>query len=302
MKKILLTLAVLMLASPAWADVIITAVADGNEVVISYDASTEAVLPRAFSLNIQSDDANIVEVGDVNPDFPIHPGTISIDLSGPEPSIDYGTPVAPQSDLPSDTLPGLGTPGITIEMGSLYAPTGPGSPNAPAASGVLLKIYTDGAGCLTFTGNVARAGSSGVVLEDPALAPTVTVPAPGSVCTTVPDMTCMKDTHPAFADWDAAGRPDCWCYEFNCKGDADGLAQFGFRVLSDDLAVLAAAYGQALAPGAAGHCADFDRAAQFGFRVLSDDLLILAGSYGQALTSCDKTHINEWCIPGEPCP
>ena len=98
MKKILLTLAVLMLASPAWAVVDITAVVDGNKVAISYDARTEAELPRAFSLNIQLDDgASIVDVIDVNPDFPIHPGTISIDLSGPEPVIDYGTPVAPQS-------------------------------------------------------------------------------------------------------------------------------------------------------------------------------------------------------------
>jgi hypothetical protein len=197
MKKIVLMLAVLMLASPAWAEVIITAVnAECNEIVISYDARTETELPRAFSLNIQSNDANIIAVGNVNPDFPIHPGTISIDLSGPEPSIDYGTPVAPQSDLPSDTLPGLGTPGITIEMGSLYAPTTPGSPNAPDPCGVLLSIYLDEhTGCVTITGNVARAGSGGVVLEDPALAPTVTVPVANSVCTRACGPICWGPTH-----------------------------------------------------------------------------------------------------------
>jgi hypothetical protein len=201
MKKIVLMLAVLMLASPAWAEVIIIADNNGvgidcNEIVISYDARTEAQLPRAFSLNIQSNDANIIEVRGVNPDFPIHPGTISIDLSGPEPSIDYGTPVAPQSDLPSDTLPGLGTPGITIEMGSLYAPTGPGSPNAPDPCGVLLTIVLDGhTGCVTITGNVARAGSKGVVLEDPAVDPTVTNPVPGSVCTRACAPPCWGPTH-----------------------------------------------------------------------------------------------------------
>lgn len=108
---------------------------------------------------------------------------------------------------------------------------------------------------------------------------------------------CMMDTHPDYAAWEAAGKPDCWCYEFNCKGDADGKAQFGYQVLSDDLAILAAAYGQALASGAAGHCADFDRQAQFGYRVLSDDLAILAGAYGQAVASCDATYINEWIVP-----
>jgi hypothetical protein len=212
MKKIVLTLVVLLLASPAWAvdTVDITAVADGNKVTISY-AST-GVLPRAFSLNIQlDDDATIVAVGDVNPDFPIHPGTISIDLSGPEPVIDYGTPVAPQSDLPSDTLPGLGTNGITIEMGSLYAPTGPGSPNAPDPCGVLLSITLDPPSdgndtqtCLTFTGNVARAGSKGVVLEDPALDPTVTVPVALSVCVDFP-----------------APYPPCWDLLTQCHGDTN---------------------------------------------------------------------------------
>lgn len=139
-------------------------VGDYNEVVISYDARTEAELPRAFSLNIHLTDANIISVGNVNPDFPIHPGTINIDLSGPNPVIDYGTQVAPLADLPSDTLFGLGTNGITIEMASLYAPTGPGSPNTPDPCGPLLSIYVDGDCCLTFTGNIAHAGNSSVVM------------------------------------------------------------------------------------------------------------------------------------------
>jgi hypothetical protein len=187
-----------MLASPAWADVYITAdpnAGDCNEIVISYDARTETELPRAFSLDIQVDDANIIEVRDVNPDFPIFPGTISIDLSGPEPVIDYGTPVAPQSDLPSDTLPGLGTSGTTIEMGSLYAPTTPGSPNAPDPCGVLLTIVVDTGCCLTITGNVARAGSDGVVLEDPDVDPTVHVPAAGTICIPSCGPVCWGKTH-----------------------------------------------------------------------------------------------------------
>lgn len=199
-----------MLASPAWAAVSITAaqVGESNEVVISY-AST-GVLPRAFSLNLQLDEPNssIVSVGNVNAQFPIHPGTISIDLSGPEPSIDYGTPVAPQADLPSDTLPGLGTTGITIEMGSLYAPTGPGSPNAPDPCGVLLSIILAGDGgsttCLTITGNVARAGSDGVVLEDPDLDPDASFPAP--LCVIIP-----------------GGGPPCWG-PTQCHGDTNNDA------------------------------------------------------------------------------
>jgi hypothetical protein len=207
-----------------------------NEVVISYDATGSSELPRAFSLNIQSDDANIIAVGNVNPDYPIHPGTINIDLSGAEPSIDYGTPVAPQSDLPSDTLPGLGTPGITIEMGSLYAPPVPTDQNAPDPCGVLLSLYFDGAGCLTFTGNVARAGSSGVVLEDPALSVDVQVPAPNSVCAPLPI-------------------PVCWTFVGQPCGDSDGSGAVNFA----DLVALKAAWLSVKGDANYNPCADFSQ-------------------------------------------
>jgi hypothetical protein len=81
-------------------------------------------------------------------------------------------------------------------MGSLYAPTTPGSPNAPDPCGVLLTIVLDGhTGCITITGNVARAGSKGVVLEDLALDPSVTVPVAGSVCTRACAPVCWGPTH-----------------------------------------------------------------------------------------------------------
>jgi len=110
----------------------------------------------------------------------------------------------------------------------------------------------------------------------------------------------MKATHPDYANWidpTYANKNDCWCYERQCNGDADGKQQFGsFWVLSDDLAILAAAYGQPLAGNNV--CADFDHAKQFGsFAVLSDDLAILAAGYGQATALCDMTHINFWIVP-----
>lgn len=198
MKKIILALVVLMLASPAWAeDVVITCaqVVDTNEVVISFDATNSTKgLVRAFGLNIQlDDDATIIGVGNVNPDYYIYPGTISIDTTQTPPEIDYGTPVAEYGDLESDTLPGLGSNGVTLEMASLYAPTGPGSPNAPAKSGVLLSLYVsrptapDLQTCLTITGNVARAGSKGVVMEDPDLDPDVSA---AGCCVDFPPVGC----------------------------------------------------------------------------------------------------------------
>ncbi len=251
-----------MLASPAWATVIITAaqVGDTNEVVISYDASTEATLVRAFSLNIQLDDANVLSVGNVNPNYPIHPGTIQIDTSGPKPVIDYGSPVAPQADLPSDTLPGLGTRGITIEMGSLYAPTGLGSPNAPDPCGVLLSIFVDWECCLTITGNVARAGSSGVVLEDPDLAPTVTFPAPNSVCVIV---SCC---------------PHCWAYVGQPCGDSDGSGAVNFA----DLVALKASWLKSDPDPAYNPCADFDHSGGVNFA----DLVKLKAYWLKSVPPC----------------
>ncbi|HUS71924.1 MAG TPA: hypothetical protein VMY06_02575, partial [Sedimentisphaerales bacterium] len=116
MKKIIIALVVLVFAAPAWATVTITAaqVGDTNEVVISFDASGEGNLVRAFSLNLQLDDgATILDVGNVNADYYISPGTIQIDTSTTPPTIDYATPVAEYDDLQSDTLLGLDSNGIT---------------------------------------------------------------------------------------------------------------------------------------------------------------------------------------------
>ena len=178
MKKILFVLVALLFTAPAWAAVDITAASPESCVaVISFDASSEPNLVRAFALNIQVDnDANIIDVELLSDDYVIHPGTIVIDTQG-EVS-DYGSPVAPESDLPSDTLAGIGSGGVTIEMASLYAPVGPSSPNAPDESGQLVKVTVSGSCILTVSANVSRAGSTGVVMESPDEVVNVNLPAP----------------------------------------------------------------------------------------------------------------------------
>jgi hypothetical protein len=303
MKKIILALVVLVFAAPAWADVVITCaqVDDTNEVVISFDATTEANLVRAFSLNIQlDDDATILSVGNVNPDYYIHPGTIQIDTSGPEVQIDYGTPVAEYDDLQSDTLLGLDSNGITIEMGSLYYPTGPGSVNAPAKNGVLLSIYLsrptapDLQTCLTISGNVARAGSSGVVMEDPD--EVVTVDSTGCCVDFLPEECYWGQ--PDYDEWEAVGKPLCWCYPRQCHGNATGEPPEGgvkagyWYVGLGDLNVLISAWkvlepatgttpsGPGIGSVPGGACADFSHSAEGGvkagyWRVGLGDLNIL---------------------------
>jgi hypothetical protein len=243
MKKILFVLVALLFATPAWADVDIAIEADGAcGAVISFDARSEPNLPRAFSLDIQADnDANIIAVTLLSADYVIHPGTIAINTSGVV--TDYGSPVAPESDLPSDTKPGLDSNGVTIEMGSLYAPVGPGSPNAPDPCGPLVLVEVDKNCTLTVTANVSRAGSSGVVMESPDEAVTVNLPAPTPVVCA--DLTCWTIT-------ECGGQPN---------GDAtcDGGVNFA------DLIALKLSWLKNKGQAGYNCCADFDQSGGVNF-------------------------------------
>ncbi len=164
MKKIAFVLAVLLLAAPALAqvDVTVTAgtVVGSNDVPITYVVGTGK--PRAFALNITVSDGNIANVtpsfvGE-GPGYGIFPGTIDINDSTGVVD-DDGVPVAEVADLPGDTLPGIGSDGVTIELASLY--TGAAPPN----DGTLCTIRID----KTASCNVLLAlnvGRGGIVKED----------------------------------------------------------------------------------------------------------------------------------------
>ena len=265
MKEIVIVLAAIMFAAtPARADVIITVdqVVDTNEIIISYDATTETNLVRAFGLNIQlHNDANIIAVipkivGLSVADacgFGIFPGTIVIDTLGNV--TNGGTPVGQLSDSP-DTLSGLDSNGVTIEMASLYAPVATPA-NAPAKSGELCSIIISGDTCLTITANVSRAGATGVVMEDPNEEPTVVLPV--VFCTLV----CCRP-------------PICWDNVNQCAGQGLGDATCDGAVNLGDLVALKAAWGKTAPWTPPFCCADFDhsRAVNLG------DLVALKMGWG----------------------
>jgi hypothetical protein len=268
MKKILFALVILLFASPAWANVIISAaqVGETNEVIISWETVDEPNLVRAFGLDIQLDnDANILEVVALSADYWVHPGTIQIDAEG---VVTYdGTIAAEYADLPSDTLPGIDSNGVTLEAGSLYAPVGPASINAPPTSGDLASIFVSKSCYLCITANVSRAGATGVVMEDPDVVVTVDYPAE-CLDVNIPPGDCyygMVD----FDEWVGVGKPPCWCYKRQCHGDADGelggSAKTGYYAVGPgDLNILIAGW-LVLEPGFGpgidtipnGICADF---------------------------------------------
>ena len=311
MKKILLTLLVLVFASPALADVNITAAQVGEpcdgRVQISWDATSETdSWVRAFGLNVQLHpapplygDANIVSAIGLSEDYWVYPGTIQIAADGTISLI--GSIAAEYGDLPSDTL--TGPPdgnGVTLEAASLYAP--PGEPNAPEKSGVLAEIVVDANTTLCITANVSRAGATGVVMEDPD--EVVTVNYGACLYVNVPKDFVEPECYEGMADyttWDDVGKPLCWCYPRQCFGDADGLLEGNtkigfFYVGFNDLNVLVSAWkvlepavapipsGPGITSVAGGACADFDHLTEGNtkigfFRVGFNDLNLLVANW-----------------------
>lgn len=288
MKKFIAMLAVLLLASPAMADVRVMIEDEGNLTgAVKYETDGEKV--RAFALDIQVDAGTIEAISDYKvgestsdaPGYGIFPANfsryITVDAdTGEVESWDVNdyTPVADVND--PGALGGLGTDGITIEMGALYYPPEDDSPNAPPNSGTLCKITVSGECTVSAEENVTRGG---VVLTDPAVAPTVEL-IPGSISG---EVQCFPSDNEAYDDWVALGEPECWCSPYQCDGDADGATQglFQTRVGTNDLSLIVANWQKKASDADLDPCADLDHKAQglFQVRVGTNDLSILVDNW-----------------------
>ena len=290
MRTLILALAVVLLAAPAWATVEITLTdLGGGKVEVGYDATSETELVRAFALNIVATDGNIIDIndyaiGDNNGGYGIFPGNFSrfITVNTTTGNVDnWGiagyTPVADAGD--PDALGGLDTNGVTIEMGALY------DDDPPLDTGVLCTVTVESsASKLCVTGNAIRGN---VVLEDAAEA----VMDPPEVCIL---FDCFPSAYSTYADWVTYGKPKCWCSskvdplgtgDYQCDGDADGKTE-GFqkyRVFTKDLGPMAAQWKKKIdgADPVTDPCADFDHKKE-GFqkyRVFTKDLGRLVGGW-----------------------
>ncbi len=276
MKRLSIVLAALMLATPALAAVRITAEADGDLTAIKYATDGEKV--RAFALDITVDAGEIIAISDFmrgestaeNPGYGIFPANfgryIMIDPNSGEvadwAAEDY-TPVADPCD--PGALGGLGTDGITIEMGALYYPTDDSSPNAPPNSGTLFKLMLSEDASLTVSLNEIRGG---VVLTTLEAAEVDLTQVSGQAVTG--SVNVLGKTDPDYIEWASVGKPACWTYPRQCHGDADGTAETDgngvYYVGQADLDILLAAYevkeppfGPGIASIPSGICADFGR-------------------------------------------
>jgi len=209
MRKLCFVLTALLLTVPAMATLQITCaqVDDTNQVAVNYSAvGDDGNMPRAFGLDITVNAGVIASLVSHNASFWVHPGIIVITNGN---VTNEGGPVAPAAD--PGALGGLGTSGMTIEMGSLYDPCDPCHPDPPANNGELLRFRVSTDCTVTVAGNPARGN---VVAESTAEAVT-NLPTDCNVLVTPPD--CFPSGGAWQAQYDAwviRGKPSCWCAQW----------------------------------------------------------------------------------------
>jgi hypothetical protein len=287
MRKLIFALLIVMLAAPAKAviRIILTDLGDG-QFAVDY-SGTE--LARAFALDITVSNGTIdaisdFAVGDDNHGYGIFPANfsryITVDAQTGQVSdwaVEGYTPVVDANQ--TGALGGLGTNGITIEMGSLY------DTKAPPLEGRLCTFTCSKLCWISITMNPFRGN---VVLEDGSEATVDLTDA-----TNGPPINGDRYTGAHRDEWLAVGRPDCWCSFFNprqCHGDADDKSQGKqkYWVSTDDLDILIAAWNKPFTEidgktvgGVPLICADFDHLPQGKqkYRVSTNDLDILVANW-----------------------
>ena len=174
MKKIVLVLAVLLLAVPALAEVSITIEDEGDGIVaIRYDARTQDPNVRAFALDIAVTagtietiyDFKVGESNSVDPGFGIFMGSIQINEEGEV--VNFGDPVAPEDSPGSIGI--LGEPNLTIELGALYYD----DVNAPDPCGLICRVTVTEDCNMCITENETRGG---ITMQDLSEISVVTLP------------------------------------------------------------------------------------------------------------------------------
>jgi len=240
-QRILLIVAMLLIAAPAVATVNINVVQDSvepNKLTVSYNCTaSEAV--RAFALDFTLTNpgnpiltfSNIADFnrGESNKPgggYGIFPGQFGyqIDPANPDWYTEYYYPVAPSNDVDSNGQ-GMGESKMIVELGTLYKDS-----NAPGTSGTLFTVRVDpnsGQTCseLAVTTNTIRGG---VVLENgSSVTPVITV-IPTTIClVNCPDPPATL-TYPAAdgnngryeVSWAAAANADG--YELERSADGGG--------------------------------------------------------------------------------
>lgn len=152
-------------AACVFAEVRVSVREEGGRAAIQYQCTAGEII-RAFALDVSLDRGRftgvtnffrgISKAGDTG--YGIFPASIRNSLTGT--NVDWTvpayTPLADPADAPEDTLPGLDTPGVTLEFGALWNPAVPES--VPAAAGTLCVLHLSGPARVAIAPNRARGG------------------------------------------------------------------------------------------------------------------------------------------------
>lgn len=296
MKKILASLLVLALCAPAMAaTVAIVDNADGTATITVTAAGTDNIVGLGLDIDVTGGNATACTVDTATFDiFPDAAHDLEVATPG---SYTYGagTPIANQLTVgKQDPI----TNSFCVSVGAL---NGAAIPGATGSASVQITLTVDADSTVCVKENALRGG---IVLTT-GVGEDITNgdPDPTIVCGAVTvggDPECFSSAAgQKYTDWLAFGSPDCWCYQRQCRGDADGASEgsafFGIKwVFNNDLNLFLTAYGVLEAPKglgilsvANGICADFDHAAEgsafFGIkRVFNNDLNIFLASYNVA--------------------
>ncbi|HOL89512.1 MAG TPA: hypothetical protein PK054_11035 [Anaerohalosphaeraceae bacterium] len=322
MRKVLPILLAIAIAAPALADVTVSVSDAGSETAQIALAIDGGAVVRGVALKVTITGAELAAIADVTDVMAAFNAYIDYYYSNPG----FLGGLADETALPGTGAHALADPDAAGVLATLPATTfvislgaldNSGSQGGVAAGGVLANIKLS-----NFGGSTAQ-----VCIEPDALRGGIVGDNLGTVSATAcadiasAPQECVKSTAPFYAAWVQFGKPNCWCYQYNCRGDANGTMEgnaiTGFRrVFNQDLNILLSAYdvkeppkGPGIATITNGICADFDHLQEgnaiTGFRrVFNQDLNILLASYdvkeppkGPGLTPCDSANYNFWVTP-----
>ncbi len=144
-------------------------VADSNGVAtVNYECTAGEVV-RAFALDVSVDRGQVVGIADFfrgqsatgATGYGIFPASLRTQLLGTTgTNIDWNasdyTPLADVQDLPSGTLPGLNSSGVTLEFGGLWDPSLPAA--VPGSAGMLCSLKLSQGAKVSIAPNLGRGG------------------------------------------------------------------------------------------------------------------------------------------------
>jgi len=309
MKKLILILAILVVASPAFAVLDVNLVKlTGNQVQIRYTDADPCNLPRGFALVIEVNSTADVcgisayKVGESNSTskgYGIYPAKIQFTGTDQNKPTNWGTPVADQNDpLPTGGDQVLPSKKLVLEFGSLYAPVG--SANAPDVNGNLCTLSYEPNGSTSFTIKMTgeaqyritngATDTTGVVFEDGTTADvnkSLTIGGAPPECLTLGQKFLRTICDPCLAadinvttviynKWVWLGKPKCWCCPSQkCGNGIYTPAGTKNRVDATDLFALQASYLKMYTATGYNPCVDF----QMSGRVDATDLFLLQAHY-----------------------